>query len=186
MPSRPAFVRLRIMRSLFFFALFASPAFAQDQVSPAISFLKTGVICAPETVATAPAPDTIAGVTNVIEQDPPFVSTINRVPAVLGIGFGAKAQSSDILGISDVTIFVRHPAMGNEAVTLQSYETRISGLDPSITFYQFDFDYELLPGVWTIEARKGATLLYRSRFEVIPPQDIPELADVCGFIDLLS
>ena len=76
--------------------------------------------------------------------------------------------------------------MGNEAVTLQSYETSISGIDPSITFYQFDFAYELLPGVWTIEARKDTTLLYRSRFVVIPPQDIPELADVCGFIDLLS
>jgi len=157
------------MRTFFFLTLIASPALAQDQASNAIIFLETGVICAPDSIATAPAPDTVAGITNVIEDDPPFVSTVNRVPAVLGIGFGAKAQAGEIFGISDVTVSVRHPEMGNEAVTLQSYQTSISGVDPSIAFYQFDYDYELLPGRWTIEARKDAKLLYRSQFEVVPP-----------------
>jgi len=101
------------MRTFFFLTLIASPALAQDQASNAIIFLETGVICAPDSIATAPAPDTVAGITNVIEDDPPFVSTVNRVPAVLGIGFGAKAQAGEIFGISDVTVSVRHPEMGN-------------------------------------------------------------------------
>jgi len=174
------------MRSLFLFALMASPALAQDQRSGAISFLETGVICAPDGMTTSPAPNTVAGVTNVIEEDPPFVSTFNRVPAVMGIGFGAKAQSEAFEGISNVVISVRHPAMGKDGVTVQSYQTRISGIDPSITFYQFDYEYELLLGSWTIEARKDGQLLYRSQFDVVAPHKVPELAGICGFQELLS
>ena len=170
----------------FAIAILAGPAIAQDQTSAAISFLETGVICAPESVGTSPAPDTVAGVTNVILEDPPFVSTANRVPAVLGVGFGAKAQAADPGGLSDVVVSVRHPAMGDNAVTLQSYPTSISGTDTSITFYQFDYEYELLPGRWTIEARKDGQLLYRSQFDVVPPRLIPELASACGFEQLLS
>lgn len=171
---------------IFLLAILPVQLLAQDQRSSEISFLATGVICAPETVGTAPAPDTVAGVTNVIEEDPPFVSTANRVPAVIGIGFGVKATSTTTSGIEDVIVIVRHPAMGPEGATLQSYATRISGVGTSNSLYQFDFDYELLPGRWSIEARKAGQLLYRSQFEVVPPQDIPELAGVCGFEELLS
>ncbi len=162
------------------------PCLGQDLTSAQIASLETGVICAPDVVGTSPAPDTVAGVTNVIEGEPPFVSVVNRVPAVLGIGFGAKAQASDILGLSDVVVTVRHPAMGPEKVTVQSYGSYISGIDRSLTFYQFDYDYELLPGPWTIEARQNGNLLYRSKFEVVPPEQIPELAGVCGYLELLS
>lgn len=175
------------MRSLLLLlAVLPAHLFAQDQRSSEISFLETGVICAPETVGTAPAPDTVAGVTNVIEEDPPFVSTANRVPAVLGLGFGAKATSQTTTGIEDVIVIVRHPAMGPEGATVQSYATRITGQGTSNALYQFDFEYELLPGRWSIEARKAGQLLYRSQFEVVPPQDIPELAGACGFEELLS
>ncbi len=180
--------KVQAMRTLLACLLISmsAPAFAQDQTSAAISFLETGVICAPESVGTAPAPDTIAGVTNVINEDPPFVSTNNRVPAVLGIGFGAKAQASAFAGLSNVTMTVRHPAMGSDAVTLQSFQTSIRGSGPSLSFYQFDFDYELVPGIWTMEARQGAKLLYRTQFEVLEPAQVPELASVCGFEELLS
>lgn len=162
------------------------PCLGQDAISAAIVSLETGVICAPETIGTSPAPDTVAGVTNVIEDEPEFVSTLNRVPAVIGVGFGAKAQSADPFGLAGVTITVRHPAMGPQKVTVQSYDSFISGADNSLTFYQFDFDYELLVGRWTIEARQDGNLLYRSRFDVVPPEQIPELAGVCGFLELLS
>ena len=162
------------------------PCIAQDITSARIASLETGVICAPDIIGTSPASDTVAGVTNLIEGEPPFVSTVNRVPAVLGVGFGAKAMAADILGLSDVIITVRHPAMGAQKVTVQSYGSYISGLDRSLTFYQFDYDYELLPGLWTIEARQDGNLLYRSKFEVVPPEFIPELAGACGFLELLS
>lgn len=166
--------------------LLAAPLAAQDKTGPAIAALETGVICPPESTGTRPAPDTVAGVTNVIQDEPPFVSTANRVPAVMGIGFGAKAMSESVFGIDNVTMTITHPPMGATQATTQSFQTSISGTDSSITFYQFDYDYELLPGTWTMTARNGEEVLYSTAFEVVPPQAIPELAAICNFEELLS
>lgn len=166
----------------------ATPATGQpaDKMSPAIAAMESGVICAPDIISTRPAPDTIAGTTNVIEEDPPFVSLENRVPAALGIGFGVRAMAESAAGLAPVTIVVTHPPMGAERTTRQSFESSISGIDGSITFYQFDYAYELVTGTWTITAQQAGTTLYRATFEVLAPQSIPELAGVCGFEELLS
>jgi len=126
--------------------LSATQAQASDTVSPALFSFEAGVICAPEAVGSAPAPDTVAGVTNTINVDPPFVSPARRVPAVLGVGFGIKAQSVDPDGLAPVTMTITHPAMSKTKTTQQSFTSSISGFEPSLTFYQFDFAYELLPG----------------------------------------
>jgi hypothetical protein len=157
-----------------------------DVVSSKIATYEAGVICAPEIIGYNEAPDTVAGVTNIIESEPPFVSTGRRVPAVQGIGFGIKSQSQDPFGLSDVQMVVTHPPMGPEGITRQSYPTTISGADTSLTFYQFDFDYELVTGPWTFEAMYQGQSLYRVTFDVVAPQAMPELAKVCGFEDLLS
>lgn len=144
------------------------------------------MICAPEAVGSSPAPGTLAGTTHIIDEDPPFVSNARRVPAVLGIGFGVKSISSTPEGLEDVTMVITHPGMGADKIKTQSYGTRISGLAPSLTFYQFDYDYELLPGIWQMVAMKDDAVLYSASFEVLPPQQVPELASVCGFESLLS
>lgn len=168
----------------------AGPALAQspgpDTTAPTISSLETGIVCPPPSVGESPAPGTLAGTTHLIEDEPPFVSLSNRVPAVLGIGFGAKALSADIFGLTDVTMTVTHPPMGRDGTTVQSFQTRIDGTEPSLTFYQFDFDYEMVQGLWQMEATKDGATLYRATFEVVPPGQVPELASVCGFEELLS
>ncbi len=174
------------MRILIPLLLLATPLTAQDKTGPAITVLETGVICPPESTGTRPAPDTVAGVTNVISEAPAFVSTVNKVPAVLGIGFGAKAMSETVFGIDNVTMTITHPPMGPEKATEQSFQTSISGLDTSITFYQFDYDYELLPGKWTMTATNGDEVLYSTSFQVVAPQQVPELAAICNFEELLS
>ncbi len=108
------------------------------------------------------------------------------MPAVIGIGFGVKAQAFDLLGEQDVSITITHPAMGDAGATSQSFASRINGAEPSLTFYQFDFDYELVTGIWQMQAMQGSTVLYRTSFEVLPPAQVPELARVCGFEELLS
>jgi len=102
------------MRFLIPLLLLTTPVMAQDKTGPAIAALETGVICPPESTGTRPAPDTVAGVTNVITDEPPFVSTVNRVPAVMGIGFGAKAMSQSAFGIDNVTMTITHPPMGTQ------------------------------------------------------------------------
>lgn len=157
-----------------------------DKVTDRITSLEAGVVCPPESVGSAPAPNTVAGETHIIEVEPPFVSTSRRVPAVLGIGFGVKAQTAVERGLDDVTMVVTHPPMGDDAIAVQSFGTRISGVDPSLTFYQFDFSYELLPGTWQMAAMHEGEVLYNVAFEVLPPSEVPELAAVCGYLDLLS
>ncbi len=166
--------------------LWVSAQPAPDEVSPLIASVQSGVVCPPSTVGSSPAPDTVAGTTHLIEEEPPFVSLSNRVPAVLGIGFGTKALSEAAMGIDTVTMTVTHPPMGAGGAVRQSFETRISGLDPSLTFYQFDYDYELVRGIWQMEASKNGTVLYRTTFEIVGPEQVPELAAICGFEELLS
>lgn len=174
----------------FFFALaLAGQATAEvgpDATGSLISDLQAGIICAPKDMIEAPAPDTVSGTTHILNEDPVFVSHQRRVPAVLGIAFGIKAQSANPTGLGDVTMTIHHPAMGNRAATSQRFQTTISGERPSLTFYQFDFDYELLLGIWQLEARTGDILLYRTTFEVVPPVSVPELAGICGYAELLS
>jgi len=157
-----------------------------DVTSSLIASVEAGVICAPESVGTADAPGTVAGTTHIIADEPPFVAVTRRVPAVMGIGFGIKSLSSDENGLSDVTMKVTHPPMGGSGAQLQTFVTSIRGTNPSLTFYQFDYDYELLPGIWQMEASIGEEVLYRTTFEVLPPELVPELAEACGFQDLFS
>ncbi len=178
-----------MMRCALILALMPLLAWAQpapDATSAALASVQSGVVCPPPTIGSSPAPDTLAGTTHLIEEEPPFVSLSNRVPAVIGIGFGVKAMAEATLGIDTVTMTVTHPPMGDGGATAQSFETRISGLDPSLTFYQFDYDYELVRGIWQMEASKNGTVLYRTTFEVVAPELVPELASICGFENLLS
>ena len=174
------------------FALMALPiaAFAQapepDITSAVMASVEAGVICAPETTGTQEAPGTVAGTTHLIAEEPPFIAVTRRVPAVLGIGFGIKSRTVDVAGLNGVTMKVTHPPMGTGGATVKTFETVIRGTDPSLTFYQFDFGYELLPGIWQMQASVGDEVLYRTTFEVLPPELVPELAEVCGFEDLLS
>ncbi len=157
-----------------------------DQMSPAIQAMKAGIICAPLVIGTNPAPDTVAGVTNIVEGDPQFISNGRQVPAVLGIGFGVKAQAAGGADLYDVTVTVTHPPMGDAGIIRQTYPTAISGTDLSLILYQFDFEYELVQGPWTIEAAQQGNVILYVEFEVVAPQMVPQLATVCGFENLLS
>ena len=157
-----------------------------DFVASTMASVEAGVICAPETTGILDAPDTVAGTTHIIAEEPPFVAVTRRVPAVLGIGFGIKSRTVDFAGLESVIMTVTHPPMGDGGATSQSFATTIRGTDPSLTFYQFDFDYELLPGIWQMTAASDGDILFRTTFEVLPPEQVPELAEICGFEELLS
>ncbi|MDC1397191.1 DUF3859 domain-containing protein [Octadecabacter sp.] len=162
---------------------------AQDAefVSPMLGFYEAGVICAPDATVTREAPDTLAGTTNVVEDAPSFVSRARLVPAVIGIGFGVRAGLASPDGTDGVTMTVTHPPLSDSGTTIQSFVTAVGGKDtPGITFYQFDYDYELALGDWTMTATVGAVTLYETTFTVVPPQALPQLAGACGYLDLLS
>ncbi len=168
--------------------LLAAPASAQeagDSIASVLSQFEAGILCAQEVIGTSPAPDTVAGITNIIDSDPPFVSNGRQVPAVLGVGFGVKAQSAGI-DYPEVTMVLTHPPMGPEGMTRQSYTTAIGTAVTGISFYQLEYDYELVVGHWTFTAMAEGKVLYSAGFDVVPPEQVPELAGVCGYEDLLS
>ena len=125
----------------------AAPLSAQsiDQIGPLMSAFQAGMVCAPKVIGTTPAPDTVAGVTNVIEDLPPFVSAGRNVPAVLGMGFGILSGSKQQM-LLDVLVVVTHPPMGDAGVTRESFYTEITNIGESMTLYQFDYAYELVEG----------------------------------------
>lgn len=177
------------MRLTLFILALAAPAYGQpqpDKVAPEVAIFETGVVCDPPEVSSLPAPDTVAGQTFVFEGDARFVSYNNRVPAVLGLGMGTKVQMADPAGLSDVTMSVTHPPMGPNGVTRQTHSASISGSEQTQRLYTFDLDYELLPGIWQMQAEKDGRVIYRTTFEVVPPELLPELAGACGYEDLLS
>ena len=158
-----------------------------DFVSPLVGFFEAGVLCAQEGGTVRLAPDTLAGTTHVVEEAPRFVSTGRLVPGVLGIGFGVRSGLASDVGQDGVLMTVTHPPLEGSGTTQQSFRTVIGSRDvPGITFYQFDYGYELALGEWTMSASYGGVTLYESTFTVVPPSDLPELAGVCGYLDLIG
>ncbi len=160
----------------------------RDLVSPRLATFQAGIICAQDITDTRPAPGTIAGITNVLVGEPDFVSTGRSVPAVIGVGFGVKSTAQTPLGYDSVIITVTHPPMGPNGVSVETYDTSINGVGApnSMTFFQFDQEYELAIGTWTITASEGGKPLFSATFDVMPPQLVPDLAAVCGYQNLLS
>lgn len=171
--------------SVSFACLAHAQSIADDFVGTEISSFAAGLTCTPVIVGENPAPDTISGVTNQIESFHGFTNVSRRVPAMLGVSFGVQAQTK-LQDIPFVTMVITHPPMGDEGVEVESWQTSLSMLGPRVALFSLEHDYELVTGTWSFEARDGETVLYRAVFEVVPPQDVPELATLCGFEDLLS
>lgn len=173
----------------FALALLLSPALAtaEEIMSDRLAGYEAGVICAVAPDRVEPAPGTVSGTKHVVEEAPPFVSTGRLVPAVIGVGFGVAAEAAAPGGIAGVTMFVTHPPFPGSGATVQRFPTSIPSGALGITFYQFDYDYELVPGTWTLTTvAEDGEILFSVPFEVVPPAALPELARACNYTDLLS
>ena len=160
--------------------------FCAGQLPAQITGLQSGIVCPPEPSGFRDAPGTISGQTHLLDSEPPFVSTDNRVPAVLGVGFGVKTRASPGSGIDVVQIRVTHPPMGTERVREQRFLSVIGAEETAFVFFQFDYPYELVTGDWRIAAYDGDRMLFDETFVVVDPDQVPQLADICDFRDLLS
>lgn len=176
---------MKLMPHIVLALMLASPPAWADFLGPKVASFRAGIACGQEVVGTSPAPDTVAGVTNIIEGDVEFISTGRMVPAVLGIGFGALVQAKGG-PILDVLMEVMHPPMGDAGTTRESYYTTINNADASMALFQFDYDYELVQGPWTLTASKDGEQIYSVDFMVVAPAAVPGLATVCGYENLIG
>jgi hypothetical protein len=179
MSARPAAFGLALVC-----AAAAMPIVAQDApeifTSDTIARLVSGVYCASAPVDLQEAPGTVAGVVNIVSDLPVLLAETTRVPARIGIGFGALVETTDGVVLEDVTITITHPAYPDTGIEVERWATSLDHAAPGLVGFSFERDSELVTGRWTFEADHDGEQLFRIDFDVVPAAALPDLAQACS------
>ena len=167
----------RILNLVVLLAVVARTAAYAEISSDGAARLEYGYFCAAETVRQVEAEDTISGVVNMVAHAPPFLAKSTIVPARIGIGFGVHM---DVLPEHAGTAIVEtiHPPMGPNGVTRETWVTTYTVDQTAYNGFTFEYDYEVLPGDWTISASSNGRVLYSVDFQVVDPGLMPSVP--CG------
>jgi len=163
----------------------ALPTAAQVRKDPQVLELIPGLICAPPEAGRRDAPDTASGWVHVPDEPVGIVAEGQRVPAVLGMGFGVWFRL-DGFGPLELRHVVTHPPMADTGITRQSWDSRSQGGMEDAIFFQFDVPEELVTGTWTFSAHDGTTELFSVPFTIVEPSEAPDLARLCRDGTMLS
>jgi hypothetical protein len=165
-------------------ALVALPLTAQDRVNPfksdALDRLVYGIYCDDGPVALEPAPDTAAGVVNIMPDLPVMLAETTLVPAQIGIGFGVLIEARDGVVFDPVLVTITHPPYPDSGIEVERWTTSLDDQDPGLVGFSFEIASELVTGPWTFEAEHAGELLFRIDFEVVPANMLPDLAQGCS------
>lgn len=160
------------------------PMVAQDLPNPfksdVIDSLVYGVYCAEGPIELEEAPDTAAGVVNIVPGIPEMRAVTTLVPAQIGIGFGVVVEARDGLFLDPATVTITHPPYPDTGIEVERWITSIDGDGPGLVGFSFEVESELVPGRWTFEAEHQGELIFRIDFEVVPPALLPDLAQGCS------
>ncbi|NKX42990.1 DUF3859 domain-containing protein [Roseicyclus persicicus] len=166
----------------------AVPLAAQERPdpykSPLIDSLVYGVYCAEPAIDIEEAPDTAAGVVNIVPGIPEMRAVTTLVPAQLGIGFGVIVEARDGVVFDPAGITITHPPYPDSGIAVERWSTVVDGDGPGLVGFSFEAETELVPGAWTFEAEHAGELLFRVTFEVMPPALLPALSAACGVATL--
>ena len=146
-------------------------AFSKAQ-TPGASYFAQGAFCAVEIIGEEKAEGTISGTLNLVDGPPTFYTTGSLVPAQVGIGFGIHLDVAPQFS-GTATVTTTHPPMGENGVTAQSWVTDYSPGAIAYNGFTFEYDYELVPGDWTISAESNGRLIYHAKFTVVNPMFAP-------------
>ncbi|WP_157971130.1 DUF3859 domain-containing protein [Pseudogemmobacter bohemicus] len=146
-------------------------------LSPGVAAVEWGIFCALKAMDRAPAPDTIAGWLHVPRDRIDFHwPDENVVPASIGLAFGIRviAAPGEVTGAAEARVY--RPGRAKP----ETWITSITGSGEVNSFFRFDEDSELIPGIWAFEAWDRGEMLYRVEFEVVPAAARPEITNACG------
>jgi hypothetical protein len=164
--------------------LWASALSAQDLPNPYASDLIEsfvhGVYCAEAPIDLEEAPDTAAGVVNIVPGLPEMRRITTLVPAQLGIGFGVLVEAREGLVLDPLVVTITHPPYPDSGVEVERWVTGIDGVGPGLVGFSFELETELVTGPWTFEAEHEGEIVFRVSFEVVPPALLPDLAQGCA------
>jgi hypothetical protein len=145
--------------------------------SDRIAEIEFGLFCAISVTGQSAAAGTASGWIHLVEDVPAFHwPGQRRVPAVLGLAFGVRARTTAGLALPDAEMRVFRPDRPAPDV----WSSGISDASPSLAFFRFDTEQELVPGLWSFEAWSGETRLYRVEFDVVPARAGDPIAQACG------
>ncbi|MBN9889606.1 DUF3859 domain-containing protein [Salipiger abyssi] len=159
-----------------------APSYAHDP----LVLLDHGVICQVTTQGARPAPDTLMGEINLIDQSREMDVTTRVVPAKAGISFGIKFTLRPGAGARDMNVIVTHPPMGPEGITRESWTAPIAEGSSSLNLFTFEFPYEMVPGEWVMALEADGERLLEQRFEVVSELAAPAVLSVCYGQDFVS
>lgn len=145
-----------------------------------ITDFEYGLICGAEATRTEPAPDTTTGTIQILEGWQKIILRTQVVPMVTGIGFGVSLKPASPRNLNDVRITITHPPYIGFGDTRESWFTDFSADGNNLNFFEFEHDFEMVKGQWTLEAHQGDTMLYSATFEVVDPSQVPHLANLCN------
>lgn len=164
--------------------LWAASVVAQEQPNPyasdLVDSLVHGVYCAEAPIDLEEAPDTAAGVVNIVPVLPEMRRITTLVPAQLGIGFGLLVEAREGLVLDPLIVTITHPPYPDSGVEVERWVTGIDGEGPGLIGFSFELESELVTGPWTFEAEHEGEIVFRVSFEVVPPALFPDLAQGCA------
>jgi len=156
---------------------------AQAYHADDVTLVEYGVFCVDPGVGRLPAPNTEAGYITLVETPPQLVKQGNRAPAILDLSFGVRWSIAGDLP-QDVEIQIIRPRQDRASPLTESYTSVTLPYDLRSTLWTFDLASELATGLWVMEARSDARLLWRVSFDVVDAGEMPGIRTMCG--DMLS
>lgn len=167
-------IPLALAAGLLALPLAADPA--PPVTDPAITIVDLGIYCRPALAGTEEAPGTSLGYINLFDGQPVIRHRQQEVPAALGLSFGLIVRSTeDFFG---ARMESWKPGRDQPEVwfsDILANEDRARG-------FTFDFESELIPGLWRLEAWDGERRLYSVEFEVMPPSALPGILSDCNLL----
>lgn len=173
---------MRTARTALLWAAFATPLIAEPAppvASHRIAVLELGIFCVPESMGEAIAPGTISGRIHVPRDEITFHWPGHQtVPAQLGLAFGVRVQlgSGEMVPYGQVRVY--RPGRAQP----ETWGSSFSSLGPTVSFFSFDREEELIPGPWRFEAWDAEERLYAVEFEIVPAATLPEITTACGAV----
>lgn len=149
---------------------------APPEGSAGIGELQVGILCSPPVTGSDPAPETRRGFVRRVGKVADVGVPGQQVPAALGVSFGLI-----VLPLHDVPnarMETFRPGSGTPDV----WFTDLTAGEAKYRGFAFEYEDELIPGLWRMEAWDGPVRLYRVEFEVLPPGELPGLAELCNLL----
>lgn len=123
-------------------------------------------------------PGSISGVSQAFMDPPTFTAVTDRIRAKIGVRFGIVFELTNLPKIQNATVGIvlvkKHPPLRSRDGTTSTHFERsirmqVRGQDRIVSWtgYAFDYDYEVVPGIWTFEVRSYSRLLCKKDFTVV-------------------